>query len=185
MSSLTHLPADCTVDDMLEVSDRDGGLIVDGWLHPDLVDRLNTELDPLLAAYTGTDSGSAASDEFLGHRTRRLQGLAVKTPTFVEILTDDRLFGYAMAIVGPISPTVILNNGEVIDIVRQQASSETEGRVLGPSEAGRIGLRVAGLAELMPLDTEVPDGHTLLYDTEWKVLSDGRLIIKQVRPFLR
>ena len=116
MPSLTHLPADCTVDDMLEVSDRDGGLIVEGWLHADLVDRLNAELDPLLAAHMGTDSGSATSDEFLGHRTRRLQGLAVKAPTFVEILTDDRLFGYAMAIVGPISPTVILNNGEVIDI---------------------------------------------------------------------
>jgi len=80
---------------------------------------------------------------------------------------------------------VEIDDGEVIDIVRQQASSETDGRVLGPSEAGRIGLRVAGLSELMPLDAEVPEGHTLLYDTEWKVLSDGRLVIKQVRPFLR
>ncbi|NDH88492.1 MAG: mitomycin antibiotic biosynthesis protein, partial [Actinobacteria bacterium] len=101
---------------MLEVSDRDGGVIVDGWLTPDLLDRFNRQLDPLLQAHSGTDSGSEASDEFLGLRTKRLQGLAVKAPTFVEIMTDDRLLDYALAIVGPISPTVILNNGEVIDI---------------------------------------------------------------------
>ena len=116
MPELTHLPSDCTVDDMLEVSDRDGGVIVDGWLTPDLLDRFNRQLDPLLQAHSGTDSGSEASDEFLGLRTKRLQGLAVKAPTFVEIMTDDRLLDYALAIVGPISPTVILNNGEVIDI---------------------------------------------------------------------
>ena len=116
MPELTRLPSDCTVDDMLEVSDRDGGVIVDGWLTPDLLDRFNRQLDPLLQAHSGTDSGSEASDEFLGLRTKRLQGLAVKAPTFVEIMTDDRLLDYALAIVGPISPTVILNNGEVIDI---------------------------------------------------------------------
>lgn len=116
MPALTRLPPDCTADDMLEVSERDGGLIVEGWLGPDLLERFNAQLDPLLAAHPGTDSGSAASDEFLGHRTRRLQGLAVKAPAFVEILTDDRLHAYALGTVGSISPTVILNNGEVIDI---------------------------------------------------------------------
>jgi len=116
MPELIHLPSDCTVDDMLEVSDRDGGVIVDGWLTPDLLDRFNRQLDPLLRAHSGTDSGSEASDEFLGLRTKRLQGLAVKAPAFVEIMTDERLLDYALAIVGPISPTVILNNGEVIDI---------------------------------------------------------------------
>ena len=116
MPELIHLPPDCTADDMLEVSERDGGLIVEGWLGPDLLERFNAQLDPLLAAHPGTDSGSAASDEFLGHRTRRLQGLAVKAPAFVEILTDERLHAYALGTVGSISPTVILNNGEVIDI---------------------------------------------------------------------
>ncbi len=116
MTELTRLPADCTADDMLEVSDRDGGVIVERWLSADLLARFNAELEPLLHAHTGTDSGSEASDEFLGLRTRRLQGLAVKAPAFVEILTDDRLLDYALGVVGSISPTVILNNGEVIDI---------------------------------------------------------------------
>ena len=113
---LTRLPSDCTLDDICEVSDRDGGVIIEGWLSSTLIERFNSELEPWLDAHPGTNSGSAASDEFLGHNTRRLQGLAVKAPAFVDIMTDERLVGYAESVVGPISPTLILNNGEVIDI---------------------------------------------------------------------
>ncbi len=113
---LTRLPSNCRLDDILDASDKDGGVIIDGWLAPGLLERFNAELDPWLDAHRGTDSGSAASDEFLGLRTRRLQGLAVKAPSFVEILLDERLLGYAEAVVGPISPQIILNDGEVIDI---------------------------------------------------------------------
>ncbi|HAT17176.1 MAG TPA: mitomycin antibiotic biosynthesis protein [Gemmatimonadetes bacterium] len=113
---LQRLPSDCTADDIVEVNERDGGVIVDGWLSPETLDRFNAELEPLLAAHRGTDSGSEASDDFLGLRTRRLQGLATKAPTFVEIMLDDRIVGFAEAVLGPISPTIILNDGEVIDI---------------------------------------------------------------------
>lgn len=113
---LARLPADCTIDDIVEVSDRDGGVIIDGWVGADLLARFNAELDPWLSAHAGTDSGSVASDEFLGRRTRRLQALLVKAPSFLEVMLDDRLLAYAEAVVGPISPDLILNNGEVIDI---------------------------------------------------------------------
>ncbi len=113
---LVRLRSDCTVDDIVDASSRDGGVIIDGWLPVKTVDRLNAELEPWLAAHSGTQSGSPASDDFLGRRTRRLQGLAVKAPTFVEVMTDERLLGFAEAVVGPISPTLILNNGEVIDV---------------------------------------------------------------------
>ena len=113
---LTRLPADCTTDDIVEISERDGGVIVDGWLSTDLLERFNAELQPWLDAHPGTNSGSDASDDFLGRKTRRIQGLCAKTPSFVEILLDERLLGFAEAVVGPISPTIILNDGEVIDI---------------------------------------------------------------------
>lgn len=116
MPELTRLPADCTADDIVEINERDGGVIVDGWLSADLLDRFNAQLDPWLAGHAGTDSGSDASDEFLGHRTRRLQGLAVKAPAFVEIMLEERILAYAEAVLGPISPTIILNDGEVIDV---------------------------------------------------------------------
>ena len=116
MPELTRLPADCTADDIIEADARDGGVIVDGWLSPGLLERFNAELDPWLDAHAGTDSGSEASDDFLGLRTRRIQGLCAKAPTFVEVMLDERLIAFAEAVLGPISPTFILNDGEVIDI---------------------------------------------------------------------
>ena len=113
---IERLAADCTAADIVEANERDGGVIVDGWLTPDLLERFNAELAPWLDAHPGTDSGSDASDEFLGRRTRRLQGLCARAPSFVEIMLDELLLGFAEAVVGPISPTLILNDGEVIDI---------------------------------------------------------------------
>ncbi|HIG60249.1 MAG TPA: phytanoyl-CoA dioxygenase family protein [Gammaproteobacteria bacterium] len=113
---LQRLPSDCTADDITEVNERDGGVIVDGWLSPGLLQQLNTELEPWLARHQGTDSGSAASDSFLGKKTRRLQGLTVKAPTFVKIMIDDRIMGFAERVLAPIGPSIILNNGEIIDI---------------------------------------------------------------------
>lgn len=116
MPELVRLPADCATADIVEANERRGAVIVDGWLSPDLLERFNSELDPWLGAHGGTDSGSEASDEFLGLRTRRLQGLCAKTPSFVEIMLDERLLGFAEAVLGPISPSLVLNDGEVIDI---------------------------------------------------------------------
>jgi hypothetical protein len=38
---------------------------------------------------------------------------------------------------------------------------------------------------VFPVDGVVPPDATVLLDTEWKILPDGSLIVKQVRPFLR
>ena len=92
---LVHLPLDCGLDDILEASDRDGGVIIEGWLSDGLLERFNDELEPWLAAHGGTDSGSVASDDFLGRRTRRIQGLLAKAPSFLEIMLDERLLAYA------------------------------------------------------------------------------------------
>ncbi len=82
---------------------------------------------------------------------------------------------------------VTVEDGVVVELDWEQDSSEApDGTpVLSISQAARIGLLVDELDTLLPRDHPVPDGQTLLWDTEWKVLSDGRLVIKQVRPFLR
>ncbi len=71
---------------------------------------------PWLAGHQDTDLGSKASDHFPGLTTRPLQGLAAKTPSFIDILTNDRLVGFAKAVLEPIAPDIFLNNGELIDI---------------------------------------------------------------------
>ncbi len=116
MAVIERLSGGCTVDDIVEACERDGAVIIEEWLPSGLVQRLNAEIEPWLNAHSGTDSGSAASDEFLGLRTQRLQGLCAKTPSFVEVMLDERLLGFAERVLGPISPTIIFNNGEVIDI---------------------------------------------------------------------
>jgi ectoine hydroxylase-related dioxygenase (phytanoyl-CoA dioxygenase family) len=113
---MQRLPWNCKASDIVEANERDGGVIVDGWLNGGLLEQFNAELVPWLNQHEGTDSGSEASDEFLGKKTRRLQGLAAKTPSFIDILIDERLVGFAETVLRPIGPTIILNNGEVIDI---------------------------------------------------------------------
>jgi hypothetical protein len=40
------------------------------------------------------------------------------------------------------------------------------------------------IAATFPVDQPVPYAARVLFDTEWKLRSDGRLAIKQIRPFL-
>lgn len=79
---------------------------------------------------------------------------------------------------------VTVADGVVEEIEVEQASSEADA-VLTHALARRIAVLVASLPEILPIDLEVPDGSTLLFDTEWDVHADGQPTIKQVRPFLR
>jgi len=77
--------------------------------------------------------------------------------------------------------------GEVIDIVRAGESSEVAAgeQVLDDSTLTQLAEQLAQIVEVYPVDELPPPDSTVLLDTEWKVLADGRLIIKQVRPFAR
>jgi hypothetical protein len=79
-----------------------------------------------------------------------------------------------------------LAGGEVIDIVRARASSEVgDGElVLDDARLEELGAALWDVAQAFPIDAQPPAGKRILLDTEWKIRADGRLIIKQVRPFL-
>ncbi len=152
--TLTRLGPDCSTDDIVAVSERDGGVIVDSWLSPDLLGRFNAEIEPWMLSYQGTDSGSEASDEFLGRRTKRIQGLCAKTPSFVEIMLNERLLGFAEAVIGPISPSLILNDGEVIDIGPGEAAQpfhrDDDAWNFAHAEAPMIVNTIAALVDITP-----------------------------------
>ena len=80
---------------------------------------------------------------------------------------------------------VAVTDGVVTGISREQGSSEVTGRVMSDLALCDLAILLDGLGESFPIDEDVPAGRTVLLDTEWKVLADGRLIIKQIRPFLR
>jgi hypothetical protein len=76
-------------------------------------------------------------------------------------------------------------DGEVTGIDRVNTSSETDAAILSDARLDELGGLLWEVQDVFPIDDPVPEGGTLMLDTECKVLSDGRLIIKQVRPFLR
>jgi hypothetical protein len=79
-----------------------------------------------------------------------------------------------------------LEDGAVAQIERVTGSSELpDGTpVLQDAELELLGRELARLVGIYPHDAEPPAGHSLLLDTEWKLMPDGSLRIKQVRPFL-
>ena len=80
---------------------------------------------------------------------------------------------------------VTVSQGEAIEINREQGSSEVTGVVFEDAEVTEVAVLLDSLTESFPIDEEPPSEREVLLDTEWKVLSDGRLVIKQIRPFLR
>jgi len=80
-----------------------------------------------------------------------------------------------------------LEDGEVTEILRVSESSEVEAgeQVFSDVYLEELAEVLFGVTQVYPMDQEVPADRDLLWDTEWKVLSDGQLIIKQIRPYLR
>jgi hypothetical protein len=71
-----------------------------------------------------------------------------------------------------------------IRIERLTVSSEAK-EVLAEGLLRELGARLSSIAAVFPIDDTAPAGTDIVLDTEWKVLSDGRLSVKQIRPFLR
>ena len=79
-----------------------------------------------------------------------------------------------------------VSGGVVTEILRVSGSSEVaDGEVLTDYEVTELSIALEDAAAVYPQDDEVPKGREVIWDTEWKILEDGRLIIKQIRPFLR
>ena len=69
-----------------------------------------------------------------------------------------------------------VESGQVVDIERVSPGSEVE-EVLTDAQLRALGEGLWQVEQVFPHDSGV------MLDTEWKVLADGRLIIKQVRSF--
>lgn len=89
--------------------------------------------------------------------------------------------------VWPEQVLLTIADGKVSKIDRVSASSEVpHGQdVLSDAQLESLGAQLAKLAVLYPYDLEAPKGRELLLDTEWKITAQGKLRIKQIRPFLK
>jgi hypothetical protein len=84
----------------------------------------------------------------------------------------------------PETTLLTIVGGDVTVIERVTVSTEAP-IVLTDEELEHLGAVFHDIAQRFPIDDEVPAGHDLLWDTEWRVTSDGQLIIKQIRPYVR
>ncbi len=86
----------------------------------------------------------------------------------------------------PENVLVTVEDGVVTEILRVSGSSEVDGgEVLTDAELSELAAVLYETSLVFPQDEEVPEGRDVLWDTEWKVDSEGQLKLKQIRPYLR
>lgn len=97
----------------------DGGAVLEGLIELSLVERLNTDIDIWLQHHPAAglpDSGSQLFDDFLGHRTIRLQGLCAKFTLGPDIVGHPAIVAWAERLLAATAASVLLNAGELIQI---------------------------------------------------------------------
>jgi ectoine hydroxylase-related dioxygenase (phytanoyl-CoA dioxygenase family) len=80
MSTLVRLPRDADAAEAHEILERDGAVILERLVDPELVSRVRTELEPYIA------DTPAGSDDFAGRRTRRTGALIARSPSSHELI---------------------------------------------------------------------------------------------------
>ena len=89
MGNLTHLPGSAALDAVIEVIDRDGGVIVEDFVSPALLAALKADLLPKIEAC------AVGRDEFSGLRTRRMSALFAKSRRVADLVTHPLFMGAA------------------------------------------------------------------------------------------
>jgi len=79
MAELKHLPSTSSVDSIVEVLEKDAGVIIDNIVNSDFLVELNEELNPFLS------SDNLGRDEFTGFKTNRIGALIARSKKCREL----------------------------------------------------------------------------------------------------
>ena len=82
--------SDIDWDDVWTAFDNDGGLIVEHFIAPDLLERLANDFAPLIERHRAGSTTEGFWTEFHGTQTKRVTGLAAHSPAWCELLVDER-----------------------------------------------------------------------------------------------
>ena len=89
MPSLQHLSRHTLADEIWQVFDEDGGLIIDDFLNAETLQALRGDIMPAVNRHhAGTAHGRSFVKAFHGDTTKRITGLADISRAWVEILCD-------------------------------------------------------------------------------------------------
>jgi ectoine hydroxylase-related dioxygenase (phytanoyl-CoA dioxygenase family) len=114
---IVRLAANVPVEEMVAALHADGVVIIEGLLDPELLDRFNAELDPLLAAAPAEQPYlNPALPFFFGAQTRHVTAVPAKSRIFSEeVLVTPQLLSICDAILGPSCARYQLNLAHVLD----------------------------------------------------------------------
>jgi len=115
--ALQRLSAARPIEDLLEVLDRDGGLVVEGLFPVDVITRMR---DAVLRASKNFAPGGATQGlgelgkKFVGHNTIRFSSLGKLSPAFFEMLDNPTYAALADAVLLPYCGSYWVNSGQAM-----------------------------------------------------------------------
>jgi ectoine hydroxylase-related dioxygenase (phytanoyl-CoA dioxygenase family) len=80
--NIQHLPANSTKEQVSEIIDRDGCVIIDQVLDLTAIESINSEISPYLEA------AKKGSDEFEGYQTKRMGSLVARSPSSHQVIMN-------------------------------------------------------------------------------------------------
>lgn len=121
---LTTLSADTPQEEILPILDRDGGVILEGFLSGAQADRLRADFEPHLqrVEWSNTDGGDPQA--FFGFKTKRLHGLLARSAAYGELIADPRLVGLARLRFAGGCRTVRISTGELMALGEGESVQE-------------------------------------------------------------
>jgi len=166
---LERLAPDTDSDALLSTIDRDGGLVITGLLDPDVVDRIEADLAPAVAA---REPGFRAGydDSFYGANTIRVQGIAAKSRSFVdEYLLHPALLDLADRVLLPYCGDYWMSQSETIYIGPGNGRQALHRDDLNWNLASKLGvpLQISALVALGDYDAEVGATHVIPRSHRW------------------
>lgn len=118
-ASLQKLPKTTPTPTLVDLVTREGGVVVEDMFSSDQVDRLNSDLDPILERIPFPEGPA----HFVGTRTKRFTNPVTHSEVFrTEWLQDEKLLEWAGAMLAPVADSVWLNTAQVIEIYPGQAA---------------------------------------------------------------
>jgi hypothetical protein len=115
-AALTRLGPDAPIARILEVIDRDGGVIVEDYLSTERLDGILAELGSFI------EQTAPFADDFSGHQTTRTGGLVGRSATVRALILDPLLLGTARAFLAPYTDKIQLNLTQIIRLLPGQGA---------------------------------------------------------------
>jgi len=116
-ATIEHRQATESKEELLEVLQRDGVVILEGLVTPEQLQRMNGELDPFMReAATTVPEMNPLLQMFYGDKTRRMGALPAKSRTFCDVLTHPLLAEICEEILLKAGSSYQMNVAQVLEV---------------------------------------------------------------------